>query len=257
MYRLVRLLGRNESGSDVVSSTVRSSIFRADTSVGIREAVTPTWLGSNCGALLSSTLPTFHTTASALKSDPSWNFTPGRSLKRYRVGDSCSPTGARRGPPGPPLPSVCVRCRGGGAAFELVEEIDRAAQVRDHDRAADHQADREGLEELFAGHPGVLALGHVVADAVVAAQHHRGHQAQQFLGLHVQRAGLVGLRIQREEAAHHLVRFAQDALVHALAEFGELGDAVLAAVVGRAHAWPCPASSGSSLPSRCRAIMSS
>ncbi|MNQ86711.1 hypothetical protein D3C85_1019110 [compost metagenome] len=85
MYRLERLMGRNESGSDVVSSTVRSSIFLADTSVGMRDAVTPTWLGSNCGALLSSTLPTFHTTASALKSDPSWNFTPGRSLKTHLV----------------------------------------------------------------------------------------------------------------------------------------------------------------------------
>ncbi|MNV49139.1 hypothetical protein D3C71_1410820 [compost metagenome] len=85
MYRLVRLIGRKESGSDVVNSTVRSSIFFADFKVGMREAVTPTWLASNCGALLSSTLPTFQTTASALKSDPSWNFTPGRSLNTHLV----------------------------------------------------------------------------------------------------------------------------------------------------------------------------
>ncbi|WP_428037239.1 isocitrate/isopropylmalate family dehydrogenase, partial [Chromobacterium amazonense] len=31
--------------------------------------------------------------------------------------------------------------------------------MRDHDGTAHHQADREGLEELFTGHAGVLALG--------------------------------------------------------------------------------------------------
>jgi len=34
----------------VVNSTVMSSILRAETKVGMRDAVTPTWLGSNCGA---------------------------------------------------------------------------------------------------------------------------------------------------------------------------------------------------------------
>ena len=85
MKRLVRFSGRKESGSLVVSSTVRLSIFFAVRSVGMRLAVTPTWLGSKCTASLSSTLRTFHTTASALKSLPSWNFTPGRSLKTHLV----------------------------------------------------------------------------------------------------------------------------------------------------------------------------
>ena len=49
---------------------------------------------------------------------------------------------------------------------------------------------------------------------------------QQLLGLHVQRAGLVGLRVQREEAAHDLVGLGEDALVHALAEVGECRDPV-------------------------------
>ena len=102
------------------------------------------------------------------------------------------------------------------AALQPVEEIDRAAQVRDHDAAAHHQPDREGLEHLVAVDAGLLALGDVVADAVVAAQHQRGDQAQQLLGLHVQRAGLVGLGIEREEAPHHLVGLGEDALVHAL-----------------------------------------
>ena len=80
MNRLVRLIGRKLSGSLVVNSTVRSSILRAEASVGMREAVTPTWLGSNCGASCFSTFSTFQTTASALNGEPSWKVTPGRSL---------------------------------------------------------------------------------------------------------------------------------------------------------------------------------
>ena len=85
MNKLVRLIGRKLSGSLVTSSTVRSSILRAEARVGIREAVTPTWLGSNCGASCLSTLSTFQTTASALNGEPSWKLTPGRSLKVHLV----------------------------------------------------------------------------------------------------------------------------------------------------------------------------
>ena len=85
MKRLVRLIGRKLSGSLVVSSTVMSSIFFADASVGMRDAVTPTWLASNCGASCFSTFSTFHTTASALNGEPSWKVTPGRSLKIHLV----------------------------------------------------------------------------------------------------------------------------------------------------------------------------
>ena len=53
----------------------------AEASVGMREAVTPTWLASNCGASCFSTFSTFQTTASALNGEPSWKLTPGRSLK--------------------------------------------------------------------------------------------------------------------------------------------------------------------------------
>src|SRR5262245_26443896 len=51
----------------------------------MRVAVTPTWLTSKCGASCFSTFSTFHTTASASKSDPSWNFTPDRNLKIHLV----------------------------------------------------------------------------------------------------------------------------------------------------------------------------
>src|SRR5512145_2124550 len=85
MNRFVRLIGNSDSGADVVSSTVMSSILRALHNVGMREAVTPTWLASNCGASCFSTFSTFQTTASALKGEPSWNLTPGRSLKVHFV----------------------------------------------------------------------------------------------------------------------------------------------------------------------------
>src|SRR5690606_37338273 len=61
-------------------------------------------------------------------------------------------------------------CRGGWRRLELLPEIHCPAQVRDDDAAADHEADGEGLEHLPAADPGLPALGHVVADAVVAAQ---------------------------------------------------------------------------------------
>ncbi len=38
-------------------------------------------LGSNCGDLSDKTLSKFQITASALKAEPSWNFTPSRRLK--------------------------------------------------------------------------------------------------------------------------------------------------------------------------------
>src|SRR6201985_3620406 len=85
MNRFEMLNGRKLSGSLLVISTVMSSIFLAETKVGMREAVRPTWLASNCTASLFSTLSTFHTTASALNGEPSWNLTPGRSLNVHLV----------------------------------------------------------------------------------------------------------------------------------------------------------------------------
>ena len=46
MNRLVRLIGSRLSGSLVISATVKSSIFSARRSVGMRVAVRPTWRGS-------------------------------------------------------------------------------------------------------------------------------------------------------------------------------------------------------------------
>src|SRR5690554_8159926 len=57
-----------------------------------------------------------------------------------------------------------------GARLEPVEEVHGAAQVRDHDAAADHESDRERLEHRVATHAGLATAGDVIADAVVAAQ---------------------------------------------------------------------------------------
>src|SRR5690606_23203290 len=166
---------------------------------------------------------------------------------------------ARR--PGTEPSAVVVRARPGRLSrLEAIEEVDGPAQVRDHDRSADHQPDRKRFEHFVAVQPRILALGHVVADAVVAAQHQGGDQAEQFLGLHVQRAGLVGLGVQGEEPAHDLVGLGQDAFVHALAEGGELRDPAVAGTpvagtLAGAH-WPA-SSKASSFPARCRAIRSS
>src|SRR4029079_11042360 len=79
---------------------------------------------------------------------------------------------------------------------------------------------------------GFLALRHVVADAVVTAKHERCDEAEHLLRLHVERAALIRLRVECEEAAHDLVVVAEDALVHALSELREIVDA--------AHAPPSP-----------------
>jgi len=109
---------------------------------------------------------------------------------------------------------------------DLVQGVDRAAEVGDDDGAADDQPHVEGLEELVVGDALFLAADDVVGDAVVAAQHHRRDQAEQLLGLHVECAGLVAAGVEREEALDLEVAGLQDALVHALAEPAEFFQAV-------------------------------
>ena len=65
----------------------------------------------------------------------------------------------------------------------LIHPRIRPAQVRDHDGAADDQAHGERFLELGRGHAAFGALDDVVADAVVAAQHQRGDEAEQFFSL--------------------------------------------------------------------------
>ena len=93
-------------------------------------------------------------------------------------------------------------------------------------RSADDEAHVEGLEELGVGDAFFLAADDVVGDAVVAAQHHGGHEAQELLGLYVERAGLVAARVEGEEALDLQVAGLEDARVHALAKGAEFCQAV-------------------------------
>jgi hypothetical protein len=61
------------------------------------------------------------------------------------------------------------------------------AEVRDHDRAADDEGDVERVVEFFVREPGLDALDEVVVDAVVAAEHGAGDEAEEFLRLAVER----------------------------------------------------------------------
>jgi hypothetical protein len=54
--------------------------------VGTRARAWAACLGSNWGDLSFRIFSRFHTTTSASKSEPSWNFTPWRNLKIHLVG---------------------------------------------------------------------------------------------------------------------------------------------------------------------------
>src|SRR3546814_4855686 len=138
--------------------------------------------------------------------------------------------------------------RGRHTRCALVTVVQTCALPIYHDAAAHHQADAEYFKQFVAAHARSVALRHVVADAVIATQYQRGHQAEHLLGLEVERAGLVGLRVQRKKPPHHLIVLAQDALVHPLPECGELGQTI-------AHA--APPTNGSSPPLRSRATLPS
>ena len=112
---------------------------------------------------------------------------------------------------------------GGDPRLEVVEELDRAAQVRDHDRAPHHQPDAHRLDDLLAARAGGARLDQVVLDAVVAAQDQRCDEAEQFLGLLRQRPVLaVGKGVHGVDALDHAVVLGEDAFVHARAVGGEI-----------------------------------
>ncbi len=85
--------------------------------------------------------------------------------------------------------------------------------MRDGDGAADDQRDVEGVDNLVAL-PALFAATHeMVGDAIVAAQHGGGDQAEEFLGLGAERTGLVSLMVEREEALYAEVAAGEDFFV--------------------------------------------
>src|SRR5581483_8383679 len=80
MYQVLMSPGSSGFGSLVSKSTVRSSTLRTSFTVVSLPLMSEPSI---------STRLYENTTSSAVKGEPSWNFTFGRSLNRHTVGDVC------------------------------------------------------------------------------------------------------------------------------------------------------------------------
>src|SRR6266852_4833138 len=89
--------------------------------------------------------------------------------------------------------------------------------------------DQRHIERVdhFLALPTLFAAAHqVIGDAVVAAQHRRGHQAEELFVFGAERARLVGLMIQREKSFDAEMAAAENFFVQVGAEFLEIIEAV-------------------------------
>ena len=109
-----------------------------------------------------------------------------------------------------------------GETFQLRPPINSAPKMRNNDRATDNQADGEALENLGTGDALLGAAGEMIRDAVITPQHQRSDEAEQLLGLDVERAGLVGTGIERKEAVDDEVPFIENLDVQTRAELDEV-----------------------------------
>jgi hypothetical protein len=96
--------------------------------------------------------------------------------------------------------------------------------VGNHDAPAHHEAHGEDLQHLLVGDPFLLAAHDMIGDAVVAAEHQRGHQAEQLLRLDAQRSRLVGPVVQGKEAIDGEIPAAQNDGIHPFPEGAEVGE---------------------------------
>ena len=94
--------------------------------------------------------------------------------------------------------------------------------MRNNDRATDNQADGETLENLGTGDALLGAAGEMIRDAVITPQHQGSDEAEQLLGLDVERAGFVGAGIERKEAVDDEVPFIENLDVQTRAELDEV-----------------------------------
>lgn len=91
----------------------------------------------------------------------------------------------------------------------------------DDDGAANNIGYREYLINLICSQSQFMAFAQMILDAIIATQYHAGHQAQHFLGLHVQCSFLIGIGIQVPKALHHQIALAQDDIIHPFPVFIE------------------------------------
>src|SRR5712692_4204779 len=123
----------------------------------------------------------------------------------------------------PPLPARASSA----AARQMVtaREAPRVALPRAangyHDRPPDDQRYGEGVVQLGVVHALLAAAHEVVGDAVIAAQHHRGHEAEQLFGLDGERARFVGAGVEGEEPVDVEISGLEDGRVHLLAKVPE------------------------------------
>jgi hypothetical protein len=109
-----------------------------------------------------------------------------------------------------------------GETLQLRPLINSAPKMRNNDRATDNQADGEALENLGTGDALLGAAGEMIRDAVITPQHQRSDESEQFLGLDVERARLVGASIEREKAVDDEVPFIENLDVQTRAELDEV-----------------------------------
>jgi hypothetical protein len=98
--------------------------------------------------------------------------------------------------------------------YQLLPKFSAPARVRDHYGAAHYVGHSEDFVNFFCGNALFVAFTQVVLDAVVAAEHHTGYQAQHFFCLYRQRAFGIRIRIQVKKPVDDFVVFAEDHLIH-------------------------------------------
>jgi len=106
--------------------------------------------------------------------------------------------------------------------FKCRPPINSAPKMRNNDRATDNQADGEALENLGTGDALLGAAGEMIRDAVITPQNQGSDEAEQLLGLDVERAGFVGAGIERKEAVDDEVPFIENLDVQTRAELDEV-----------------------------------
>ena len=106
--------------------------------------------------------------------------------------------------------------------FKCRPPINSAPKMRNDDRATDNQADGETLEDLGTSDALLGAASEMIRDAVITPQHQRSDEAEELLGLDVERAGLVGPGVEREEPVDDEVPFIENLDVQTRAEIDEV-----------------------------------
>src|SRR5258708_17115586 len=126
----------------------------------------------------------------------------------------------------PPISRKVAARLGISKTVDFAHAGEGAAHVRNGDGAANDEGHVEGVDDFFAL-PAFFAAAHeMVGDAIVAAQDGGSDQAEEFLGLGAERAGVAGLVVEGEEALDTEVAAAEDFFVEVGARFLEVVETV-------------------------------